>query len=322
MDEFKIEKNILEEYYNFQNIKKIIKHDGQNLNSKVFFFQNKKKNYVLKFVKDKNIRTKVEKRCQILITCKEEGLPVQEPIRNISNTFFTNNHYTVTKYYSGLHFDGSKKELFSLSKNLAVLHKKLSNIKIDYNYNPNRELYKLLKNDEAVEIRDKIKEKKTKNVIDKLFLDNFILLQQSFSNVKMNLEYKKRQKQIIHFDLYPENVIFKNHQVYAILDFDTMRKGDVLDDISFASFRFALEKTSNNKEIKQKMKYFFDVYKRFNNKEISINELPNGAMLQILKRISFIIKNYYLHSTPFWESDLKKQLKLLKKIEQIKAIWN
>ena len=318
MEKFKKEYDILGKYFNFSNINKFFQYDGLNLNSKTYFVQNKQNKFILKYVPGGKIHSRLNKMCMILSFCKKQNVAVQEPIKSISKKFVLDNHYFLTKYYSGTYFDGTNLELTNFAKNLALLHKVLSKVKINYNFEPFRQSYKMLKKTDLVKIKNIIKKKENqKTIFDKMFLDNFSLLESSFSDIVVSEEYVKSRKQLIHFDLHPGNVIFNNHYVNAIIDFGSMRKGYLIDDVAFSSFRFASYGTKNPKKIMSKMEYFFNTYIKFGPLPELFSEFPKIAKLQILKRLSFILRNHYYANTSFWISDMKKQLEFLSLLEKI-----
>ena len=318
MEKFKEEYGVLNKYFNFLDINKFFQYDDLNLNSKTYFVQNKQNKFILKYIPGEKIRPRLNKMCMILSFCKKQNIAVQEPIESISEGFVLDNHYFLTKYYSGTYFDGTDLELSNFAKNLALLHKVLSKIKISYNFEPFRESYKILKKTDLVKIKNIINKKENqKTIFDRMFLDNFSLLESSFSDIAISEEYYKSGKQLIHFDLHPGNVIFNNHRVSAIIDFGSMRKGYLIDDVAFSSFRFASYGTKNPKKIVDKMEYFFNMYTKFNPLPELFSEFPKIAKLQILKRLSFILRNYYYTNTSFWISDMKNQLEFISLLEKI-----
>ncbi|MDC0159308.1 phosphotransferase [Candidatus Nitrosopelagicus sp.] len=321
MSKFKKEYEILKNHYSLLDIKKISQFTSANINSDTFLIQTNKNKFILKFVPNKN--PQLNKMCEIVSFCKQQNVPVQEPIKNISDKFVVKNYYFLTKYYSGNYFDGTNSELSDFAKNLALLHNALSKIRINYNFESFREYYKILKNTELLKIKNIIDEKGKKiTTYDKMFLDHFVSLQNSFSNITVSGEYIESKKQLIHFDLHPENVIFKNFHVNAIIDFGSMRKGHLIDDVAFSSFRFAYYKTKNLNKIINQMKYFYNAYTKFNQLPDLLPVLPQITKLQILKRLSLILRNYYFTNTSFWISDMEKQLKFLSIIEKIINKWN
>ena len=111
MEKFKKEYDILGKYFNFSNINKFFQYNGLNLNSKTYFVQNKQNKFILKYIPGEKIRPRLNKMCMILSFCKKQNVAVQEPIKSISKKFVLDNHYFLTKYYSGTYFDGTNLEL-------------------------------------------------------------------------------------------------------------------------------------------------------------------------------------------------------------------
>ncbi len=323
MLKFKKEYDILKNHFNFSDINNFYQFPESNINSKTYFIQNKQKKYILKYVPGNKIYCRLNKMCQILSHCNKQKILVPEPIRSKSKKFIIDNHYFLTKYYPGTVFDGSNLELNNFAKNLALLHKSLFKIKINYNFEPLRESYKIITKSELLKIKKRINKKQNKKTdFDIIFLNNYELLTKSLSDVIINRKYSKSKKQLIHFDLHPGNVIFRNSNVNVIIDFGSMRKGYLIDDVAFSSFRFAYYKTKNLNKIINQMKYFYNAYTKFNQLPELFYDLPQITKLQILKRLSLILRNYYFTNTSFWISDMEKQLDFLSIIEKIINKWN
>ena len=147
-------------------------------------------------------------------------------------------------------------------------------------------------------------------------MKNFEILKKSIeenSTAFQNVKNKFKQKQLIHHDLHPDNVIFNNNKLQAIIDFNSMRKGFVIQDISFAFFRFI--NISKLKDIRKEKIIFIQTYIKYNKIEIDEELVDEFFKYEILKRLSFIIRKKYFHNSVRWIKDFEKNIVYLKNIQ-------
>ena len=182
--------------------------------------------------------------------------------------------------------------------------------------------YKILSEEEFKRIFSIIKQRKTKDVHDRIILNKFDLLKSiSISDLKFSKKIKKinLKKQLIHGDIHPDNVIFKKHKVSAIIDFNSLRKGFPIEDIAFSSFRFSCFHSYNINKIKKDIQQYIDIYKLYNNiEEKEVELLPLFLRHTFFQRLSYIIRKRYFDNSNIWIKDLEKQLFL---INLVKKVW-
>lgn len=258
-------------------------------------------------------KKRIEKMCQILSEVHECNCKVIFPIKTKYDDFSKNNYY-LTKFEKGDFFVGTKKEFINLAKNLSLLHKNFNNQY--YPFKPNQRNYNLFQENELSIIKRKISKIKTPSKFEKLIKQNLHIIE---IEIKKNILYLDKtviQKQIIHFDLHPRNVIFENGDVKCFLDFNSMRMGNPIQDVVFSGFRFACQISQNHKIISDLMITFLDKY---NDKKISYENsyLQFILIRSILIRICFILRKYFFQSSDSWISDLENQLFYLKLAKKI-----
>ena len=133
----------------------------------------------------------------------------------------------------------------------------------------------------------RMKEQLVKNIS---FIENQIT---KCSTTPKNNSFKK---QLIHFDLHPNNVLFINKSVKLFLDFNSMRKGYLIEDVLFCGFRFGYQISSNPKIIHNLLHLFLKKY--FNKKIIYTNKDLNYFLSRfILYRICFILRNHFFSNS-------------------------
>lgn len=260
-------------------------------------------------------KRRIEKMCEILNKVSTNYSKIVQPIKTKEGDFSKNNCY-LTKYEEGKKFSGSKKEFFNLAKNLSKLHKKFNENDFNYLFRPNQQNYKLLNLNEILIIEQKLLKIKD-------FTKNENIVKQNLKIIKIEIEQNLlftnkiiSQKQLIHFDLHPENLLFKNGDVKLFLDFNSMRMSYPMEDIIFSSFRFACKISQNPKVIRELIISFFTKY---SNRKIFYNKSELNFLLIrcILYRICFILRKYFFQFSTLWISDLQSQLNYLKLAKKI-----
>jgi len=211
---------------------------------------------VRQLVKTARTGEQVRKIAQIIQFCRRKGAKVPEVVR-VEGRFLT------TRFVKGETYRGSRTQLQSVAKELAVLHQCLSACRIVYHYDPGARGYAIG-------------------------------------------EWKQKKEQLIHHDMQPGNVLFFREEVTAILDFGGMRKGEVLQDIAFAAFRFGRSK--------QNIQLFVKTYLATNDiGRIDFSQIKEYFIYETLRRIHSLkaSKDWALRSEARAQ-ELKKQKSFLK----------
>jgi len=311
------------QYPKFSNIKNLCILPHNNIASINFQFSSNGQKYVFRHLIDSVNKNKTEKICEILFNCAKNNLKVSEPIKNIQNSFMIpKNKSYVTKFYDGELFDGNTLEIQDCAKNLALLHNELSHTKIPYNYYSNRKLYKHLTKFEIDNIKKLLFSKKFLDKNDKLLLKNLEFIKNIFDETNsknQNIKQIDLPKQLIHFDLHPGNIVFKNHKLVCFLDFNLLRKDFRIIDIAFACFRFSSYGEKNIHKILSNMSLFLKSYDKIN--PLKPNELSHYfhfLSITLLSRLSRILHERYFFKDQTWSVDIKKYLDFLILLNRLK----
>lgn len=297
---------------------------NKNINSTNYIVSSKNGSYILKKFTDGSTPSQIEKMCKILLFCKKKKVKVSEPIKNKTGHFVDkkNNMY-LSKYQKGKSYNRTLVEIRDVAKNLAILHKALALNSVNYNFKTNQIFYKILNHNEYQKILKIIKNIKNKNLFDKKVLKNIqLLIDYSKIDERISKDLKSNtSKQLVHYDLHPGNVIFKNNHVLSILDFHSMHFGNKIDDVAFAAFRFSFSKSKTSLEILKQVKFFLNTYLKYN----SLNKKQllyfNYFFIhEVLSRLSYILRKRYFHNSDSWTKDFDKfiiYLKLCKRFEKL-----
>jgi Ser/Thr protein kinase RdoA (MazF antagonist) len=285
-------------------------------NSKNYLVTTSNSKYVLHEFLDGSSIKKIETMCKILDYCYKKNSKVLKPLKNNQKKYVSNKNFFMTYFYDGKHFEGKNIEILSIAKNLAILHKTLLNNKINYNFRLHQNYYHILKLSQLEQIFSNIEKKEKLNSFDLLYKQEINFLKSTIHSFNQNLKHFKQyenSKQLIHHDLHPKNVIFKNGKVNAIIDFSAMRKGNIFEDIAFSSYRFASNKNYKN-QTKNKIHVFLNEYVKYNDVKLNPNQLMFSLTKIFLERISLIIKMNYFSNKDSWNHDFKNHLIFLKDI--------
>ena len=316
--------NYLKKNYPFiGEVKKIEKLKHNDINSFNYLIYTKKRQYTLRCVTDGSKSEKIETICKILNFCIKNKMKVLEPIKNKNNEYMDKkNMIYLTKYYKGNIHTGRLVEIIDLAKNLAVLHRTLIKNKIPYNYRTDVNIYyRLLTASEIRNIKRRIERKQIKDGFDRKVYQNLdyftecIKLDKITSTIVKKLEFKRG---LIHRDIHPNNVIFSKNKVSVIIDFNGMRKGRLVEDIAFTSFRFALFQTTNLDEIKKRLRLFLSTYLHYNH--INYNELVHIRYFfthEMLLKLGLILRKRYFTKSNAWTIDFDMIINFIKIVNKI-----
>lgn len=317
MNIIEIRDYLQQNYPNIGKIKKIDFLEHNNINSINYKICSHKSTYLLRNFTDGSQYKKINQMCKILDYCVKHKAKVHKPIQNSKNHFVDyKNKFYLTKFYEGTFFNGSKKELLDIAHQLAFLHKILSKNVIPYNFRINQKFYQIIQSTELQNVLKIIHDKKTLNNFDYKILKNFDYLQQildDFKKLSTSQKLPKLSKQLIHHDLHPKNVIFSGSKVVVIIDFNTMRKGEILDDLAFTSYRFSSYNSKTISSTKKNIQIFLNKYLEYNPVDVISENLLNFYFIQkMLGRLSLIIRKNYFSKNDLWTFDFENHLHALK----------
>ncbi|MBI2625298.1 MAG: phosphotransferase [Candidatus Nealsonbacteria bacterium] len=317
-------KSYLGRNYRFLGRSNKVKLLNKGINSTNWFVSAGKKKYVLRKFTDGSSHEKMEKMCRILDFCKKHGAKVVKPIKRKDGLYIDKRaKLYLTEYYKGEPYHGKSSELKDAAKNLAILHSVLASSKLKYPYQLNQRYYRHLNKGEFNRIEGKIRSKKRQDEFDKKALKSLSYLRKRFQENEYFFNNQNRllsEKQLIHFDFQPGNVIFNKGKVAVILDLASMRTGSKIEDLGFAAFRFALVNPKGIPGIKRDIKVFLKTYLMYNSiEEKQLEFLKDCFLGLILGRISYILKKRYFSLSDSWSIDFNKILKILKLSEKVEG---
>ena len=321
MKHSKIQHFLLENYTNLGKIIQINKIKHNNINSQNYLIRTTKGNFVLREFSNQYTYENIKKICTILDYCSQKKLHVPKPIKRKNKTFVDARTKTyLTNFYNGIIYDGSSIQLHNLAQTTAHLHQILKKFPINYNLNSTRN-YTLLSISELNKIKIILQKSTSLDKHDNLIDQNMDFLYPLISKNPFYEKLFKYKKQLIHNDIHPQNILFLKNSIPVILDFNSMRKGLPIEDVAFASFRFAIFNSSKIYDIKILMNSFVTNYQKINTlNETHLKNINCYAKIRILSLFSYILREKYFHHSDLWIHYLSKHLKSLKILEKIDSI--
>lgn len=253
---------------------------------------------------------------------KNLGLTAK-PEKFLNNSYIhknTDNIFTISEFVEGDYFSGSISEL----KNSAISIAKLTNTlqELPKNLYPSngpefnfRETNSVIK-----EIR------KLKNEWQYIFgKEDAQLLRNNWDYIESVLDLTKDldlgfdDKQPIHFDLHPHNILCRNKKICAFLDYDAIKNLNVSSALSFASLKLCRQTVSVNplEDIHTiKNTFLNELQNNLNVKKDLFDNIYFYSIAEVLRRITIIFKLNLMNNKK-WNRVLEMQLNHLKEAEML-----
>ncbi len=259
---------------------------------------------------------------EIITFLHREGIKVPEIVRTEgktdSFTQYQENCYRVFEFVEGDHFRGTKSELKDFAGNLAAFHKTLEHapyqselalrpaVSAAWDIEGWRELFGRARSGESP--------------IAGLVLSSkdLILEQAQFISQGLCQPFNFRT-QIIRGDLHPHDTIYQKGKLRALVDFDDMRVGELMRDVTTACHRFVRQFiVYQGRDWEETLALGLDL---FVNEYLKVNlisdaEISAGAIFiadELLRKIYRDLNKYYLAGQTQYLSggELEKRLTLL-----------
>lgn len=253
-------------------------------------------------------------KLEIFDQCFQASVKTAEIIKTREGRLFAkSSDYVIIffRFYHGQVYSASREERSSAARELAKLNTILSGIDKAF---PRSNLYDFL----AEEDFGIIEEKCTNNGgFGSTVLHNIDWIRELTKCLSPKFKAGNYSYRLEHFDYHPKNLIFKNGNVAAILDFDSILSVPKHLSAAFACDRF-LEKVSGSGKISQMIE-FIQAYKDTNN-DLSTEEIlkiPNLIKWEALQRINYILRSYFFEHDSSWNNEIGHQLDIINRTNEI-----
>ena len=248
------------------------------------------------------------RRLEIVDECFRNGVKVAQIIRSREGMLcVTRDDFllVVFRFYSGKGCGLTPREIFSIGENLARLNENLGKFEDVFSRS---NLYNDLNAEELKEVGRRCKNSNTfTGKIARLCGD----LPSLYHSINGKLLLNKDERQLVHLDLHPGNVVFKGGKVRAMLDYDFIVTAPKLQSLAFACDRF-----SQNIE---GMVKFVEGYQKVDTTLSAdfLGLVPTYIKREALCRISWILRSFLPRGDGRWNFELDRHLMILDRMERI-----
>jgi len=296
-------KVLLDSFYNLGDLKSCLKMPkGENINVQV---QATKGKYHIKYFIQENSERKNWLLYELLLTyyLSQKGIKVPEIIRTKNGFLYSkykDRFCVVYKFVEGtINYPLNLDTVTQVGAFLGKFHKIVRNYKCKYWTSRGRFTPRTLYRNLIKEVLPNYKNKKLKqNIIRK-------------SKFMYKMRYSDLPHGSIHMDIDPQNFIFKNNKLQALIDFGDSLYGILLIDVARGVYEFCLSSgtTFNHKLVK----CFLHAYQKY--RPLTVKE--KTRFIDFIKftyiwKITDLIKN----KRP--DSWIEKRLKMFEKISEYK----
>jgi len=259
---------------------------------------------------DVNLADKLE----IFDQCFQAGVKTAEIIKTKGKYYFVKEPDFIAicfRYYEAQEYTASQKERTAAARELGKLNNALSKYKEEFRRN---KLYDFLTEDEF----DTIKQVCTDmDEFERRVSDNIERIREFTKRLSPKFKAGNYSHRLEHFDYHPKNLVFKNGDVAAILDFDSILSGPKNLSVAFACDRFS-DKASGPGKISQMIE-FIQAYKDAINDPSTeeILKIPTLIKWEAQQRINYILKSYFFDHDSSWNNEIGHQLDIINRTSEI-----
>ncbi|KKU07740.1 MAG: hypothetical protein UX10_C0006G0011 [Candidatus Magasanikbacteria bacterium GW2011_GWA2_45_39] len=261
---------------------------------------------------------------KIIHFLEEKKVPVPHIIETKAQQLFfkeAGHFYQSFEFIGGNHFRGTSRELQAAAQSIGRLHLALSVAPFEKEIIERPVILPPWTQDGWKELQIAADQKSGQfNAVVKEGL--WHLVKQS-ENLAKNLVTARQQ--LIHCDLHPQNFIFKNDKLQAILDFEGVRMGELIRDVGNACHRLVrqfvvLQGGDWRTHLAEGLKIFLQAYSEvnpLNNQEILA--IPYFIKDELLRKLFHNLNVYYREGDDKYliGGELEKKLNLLREAIEI-----
>lgn len=315
---------LLSEYYGASNIIEIKQVDEWEKMSNNYLIVSKHGGSITRNLLRRHIlitdSKKLEFMEKISMYLVSEGIPTPYviPAVNGNNHLFSKGHmWQLFEFIPGNHFRGTSVELKDIAKNIALIHKAFYKIPFEVEL-----LEKEMRSSKGWKNLFELA-KKDKTELGKLVAGYSGYLSDMVDKIDSIYQPEVRNMQAVHGDLHPQNTIYRNGRIAAILDFADMGLSERMRDVGNACHRFVrqfvvYQDKAWQKEFPRGMGLFLKNYSELypiTREELKL--IPALMLDDILRKIYIGITDYCINGDPKYieNGELQKKMKLVREAE-------
>lgn len=189
-------------------------------------------NYFLKEHKKSDDLEKIRQVNDVLVQLRADRFPVAAPIFTKSGQTVcavSGSAFTLYEWVEGKSYDFSPEQIVNSAKTLASLHKKVIDLPAESDLQLDIQDTWMIKSvfEGSESAKSKLKSKINKTNVDKMLLRQIPRIEHHFTLLKRDLPYVRdsANKSLLHGDFWHGQLVFQEHEVAALIDFEHMRIG-------------------------------------------------------------------------------------------------
>ncbi len=281
-------------------------HEINSINYKIVFSNRDKKPLHLKIIPG-TCRSFSDK-LSIFFNCSSSGVKTARIVPTKTGKYHVEHEQGIAvcfSYYEAEPYNATDKQKQSAARQLGKLNKVLSKIN---QIIPRSDLYKPLNEDEITRIKKSCKEG---HEFEHTVLANLDMIQSLSPTLSEKFSSTRFLHRLEHCDFHPENIVFQEGNVAAILDFDSICSLPRNLSVAFACDRFS--------ENSQEMIGFIKAYQKTDQTlgREEVKDIPDLIKWEALCRLNYILRTRFFEKNSNWNFDFEKHVNIINKAQRI-----
>lgn len=322
-----------------REVKEIKKLDATEINSNNFRItlnDGKKKVILLRRYNILKNKPQINFYLHLIQALELKSVPVSHVLKNFNNEVLVEIEgglYAAFDFIEANHFVPTEKGFRAVAQATAQLHSALNQLESrcgdlvkEFEKKITGVYFTIVKDysvNDFEEIAHLISLKSVPTLLEQDLLIEFAFYKQLVSAIKARAEEARALPiKIVHSDLHPHNILMKDAEVRAIIDFDFIRMGQQARDAAMTMYRFGRQFLVDKEEPEIKVRaqnlreLFLNEYLITNpltDKEVEL--MPLLLKDEFIKKILTVLKSVYQDKYFAWAKDIPKFMAALKEIE-------
>lgn len=315
-----------------EEVTKVLKAGGFEINSNNFLIETTKASYLLKLSAKLSDAESVslEKQSSLMAWLFNHQVPCPSPIKGKGGTYICpaldDEWVNLMTFVSGQYFPGSDEcNIRKMGEAVGYFHTQLRLVPTELKPDKQYPYISSLDNEmfETTLLDSSSKLLNFPNSEKSLLLENKSLLLNSWSTVLAFEEhFMESERGLIHIDLHPHNLIMNQGELAAFLDFDSIMNAPLKMMIGFSAYKLLRQVVSrrtrqlSREEMNNLVESYLDgIYKYLPELKCGKNTLAIFTRTEICRRIAYILKLNIQDKNTQWNHVLAIQINGLKEIE-------
>lgn len=261
---------------------------------------------------------------EVMAHLRQSGVSVPNTITSVdgqSVILINGTHWQAFEYIAGNHFRGDAEQLIQAATATAEMHRALLLF-------PRKEIVghvDAVVGHLRVDYWDAIPEFSGTNPFELLLKNKQAFVQEKTRETIEALAAVQEQDEVIHGDIHPQNFLFQDNALAAIIDFGNMARADQMNDVAMAYHRLVRQYIVHARRpwedvLAEGVRLFLDAYTAVHPLEdVQMRLLPAFADALLLRKMAYNL-DLYRTGRRRWEEALSQWERFLSFMDEIDAI--